>query len=69
MLASSKVAIRHVKMQAEKYFLLDSLLFRIQNYQDEQSPVLYLPESCVDYVLDLYHNSLLGTHYGSIKTF
>ena len=61
-LPSSKVAVRQVEMAAERYLLLDSLLFRIQNFHDKQKPVLCIPESCVDHILKLYLNSLFGAH-------
>ena len=53
-LPSSKIAARQVETQAERYLLLDSLLFRIQNVHDEQKPMLCILESCVDHILDLY---------------
>ena len=55
-LTSSDTTIGQVETKAGKYLLLDSLLFRIQNYHDKQNPLLCLPESCVDHFLDLYHN-------------
>ena len=57
------------EIQAERYLLLDSLLFRIQNFHDEQKPILCTHKSCVDHILDLYHNSLFGAHQGSLRTF
>ena len=63
-LPSSKVAVRQVEMQTERYLFLDSLLFRIQNFHEEQKPVLCIAESCVDHIFDLYHNSLFGAHQG-----
>ena len=57
-----KVAVRQVETQTERYLLLDSLLFGIHNFHDEQQPILCIPESCVDHILDLYHNSLFGAH-------
>ena len=42
-LPSSKVAVRQVKIEAERYLLLDLLLFRIQNFHNEQKPVLCIP--------------------------
>ena len=64
-LPSSKVAVRQVETQVERYLLLDSLLSRIQNLPDELKPVLCIPESCVDYILDLYANS----HQGFLEVF
>ena len=56
-----------VETQAERYLPLDALLFRIQDLHDEQSPVLCISESCVDHILDLYHNSLFGAHQGCLR--
>ena len=53
------MALRQAEMQAGRYLLLDSLLFRIQNVHDEQKPVLHIPESCIDYILDIYQNYLV----------
>ena len=68
-LPSSKVAVRQVESQAERYLLLTSLLFRIQHFHDEQKPVLCIPESCVGYILDIYCKSLFGVHLGCLRTF
>ena len=68
-LPSQKVAVRQIETQREKYLLLGSLLLRRQNFHDEQKTVLYIPESCKDHMLDLYHKSLFGTHWGSLRTF
>ena len=69
MFSSSKDAIEQVETEAEKYLLFDSLLFRTQMYHDEQDPVLGICESCICCILALYHNSLCGTHKGSLRTF
>ena len=67
--SSSKDAVRQIETQAERYLLFDSLLFRIQNFHDEQKTVLCIPKSCLDHILDLFHNSLFGAHQGSLRTF
>ena len=41
----------------------------MQNSHDEQNPVLCIPESCEDYILKLYHISLLGAYQGCIRPF
>ena len=61
-LLSTKAAIRQVETETERNLLLGSLLFKIQNLYAEQNAVLYIPESCVDHILNLYHNSLFGAH-------
>ena len=68
-LPSSKVAIRKVEALAEKYILLDSLLFKITSTQDKETAVLAIPESCTDKIITLYHASLFAGHEGIIKTY
>ena len=52
-ISSSKIMVRQVETQAERYNLLDKLLFRIQNFHDEQKPVLCIPEFCRSYPLPI----------------
>ena len=66
-LPSSKVAIKKVEMLAEKYILLDSLLFKIN--QKKETAVLALPEACIDKIIILYHANLFAGHQGVIKTY
>ena len=66
-LPSSKSAIRKLETLAEKYVLLDSLLFRISPEKD--TAVLAIPETCADKILTLYHKSLFAGHQGVIKTY
>ena len=66
---SSKASIRQVETQAEKIFTAWLIIVCKQTYHDEQNPLLYIPESCVDHTLDLYHNSLPEAHQDSIRTF
>ena len=56
-------------MLAEKYILLDSLLFKIVSTPDEESAVLAIPEACADSIIALYHSSLFAEHQGVIKTY
>ena len=66
-LPSLKSAIRKLEALAEKYVLLDSLLFRIS--LEEETTVLAIPETCVDKIITLYHKSLFAGHQGVIKTY
>ena len=66
---SSKVGIRKVKALAEKYILLDSLLFKISTTPDKEAAVLAIPETCVNSIIALYHSSLFAGHQGVIKTY
>ena len=54
-------------MLAERYILLDSLLFKIN--QEKESAILAIPETCVDKIITLYQSSLLAGHQGVIKTY
>ena len=66
-LPSSKSAIRKLETLAEKYVLLDSLLFRIS--PEKETAVLAIPETCTDKIITLYHKSLFAGHQGVIKTY
>ena len=47
-LPSTKLAIRKVEALAEKYTLLDSLLFKIISTPQRETAVLAIPETCAD---------------------
>ena len=66
-LPSSKSAIRKLETLAEKYVLLDSLLFKIS--LEKETAVLAIPEKCADKIITLYHKSLFAGHQGIIKTY
>ena len=66
-LPSSKVAIKRVETLAEKYILLDSILFKIN--PEKETAVLAVPETCVDKIITLYHPSVFTGHQGVIKTY
>ena len=66
---SSKVAIRKVEALAEKYILLDSLLFKIISSPDKETTVLATPETCTNKITTLYHSSLFAGHQGVIKMY
>ena len=66
-LPSSKVVIRKIEALAEKYILLDSLLFQIT--PEKETVVLPIPEMCVDRTIALYNSSLFMGHQGVIKTY
>ena len=66
-LPSSKSAIRKLETLAEKYVLLDSLLFRISS--EKETTVLAVPETCTDKIITLCHTSLFARHQGVIKTY
>ena len=64
-LPTSKTEIRKVEMLAERYILLDSLLFKIT--PEKESAVLAVPETCADKSITLYHSSLFAGHQGVKK--
>ena len=66
-LQSSKSAIRKLDTLAEKYVLLDSVLFRIS--PEKETVVLAIPEMCTDKIITLYHKSLFAGHQGVINTY
>ena len=68
-LPSSKAAIRKVEMLAEKYILLDLLLFKVASTPEKEMAVLVIPETCVDNIISLYHSSLFVGLQSVIKTY
>ena len=64
---SLKSAIKKLETLAERYVLLDSLLFKISS--EKESSVLAIPETCTDKIITLYHKSLFAGHQGVIKTY
>ena len=62
-----KSAIRKLETLAERYILLDSLLFKIS--PEKEIAVLAVPETCVDKIITLYHKTLFAGHQGVIKTY
>ena len=66
-LPTSKATIRKVEMLAERYILLDSLLFKIT--PEKEATVLAVPETFADKIVTLYYFSLFAGHQGVIKTY
>ena len=48
---------------------LDQLLFKLIMILDKEKALLTIPESCMDKIVSLYHNSLFAGHQGVIKTY
>ena len=57
-LPSSKAVVRKVEVLAEKYILLDALLFKIVSTPDKELAVLAIPEMCADSIIALYHSTV-----------
>ena len=66
-LPSSRLAVKRIETLAEKYILLDSLLFKIT--PEKATAVLVVPETCVVKVIALYHSSLFTGHQRVIKAY
>ena len=66
-LPTSKTAIRKVETLAERYLLLDSLLFKIT--PEKETAVLAVPEMCANKIIILFHSSLFAGQQGVIKTY
>ena len=67
MLPSKKAVIKKVEILAEKYILLDSLLFKLTTIPGKETTLLVIPEMCMDKILTLYHANLFAGHQGVIK--
>ena len=54
---------------AEKYILLDSLLFKLVTAPEKETVLLAIPEMCADKIITLYHSGLFARHQCVIKTY
>ena len=68
-LPSKKAAMKRVELLAEKYIMLDSLLFKLTTVLGKESAVLAIPEVCADKIIILYHSNLFAGYQGVIKTY
>ena len=68
-LPSKKTAMKTVELLAERYILLDSLLFKLTTTPDKETAMLAIPEICADKIITLYHSNLFTGHQGVIKTY
>ena len=66
---SKRSSIKKVKMLAESFVLLDSLIFKLVMMPDKETAVLAIPETCIDKIIALYHTSLFAGHQGVVKTY
>ena len=64
-LPSLKSAMCKIEILAERYILLDSLLFKL-NLEKEKA-VLAIPEVCVDQIITLYHSNLFAGQQSVVK--
>ena len=56
-------------MLAEKYILIDSLLFKIVSTPEKETPLLAILEIHKDIIITLYLSSLFAGYQGVIKTY
>ena len=68
-LPSKKDAIHKVENLAERFILLDSLLFELVTTQERESALLAVVGICTDKIVTLYHTSIFVGHQGMIKTY
>ena len=68
-LPSKKAAMKRVELLAEKYIMLDSLLFKLTTVPGKETVVLAIPEICTDKIITLYHSNLFAGHQGVIKMY
>ena len=68
-LPNKKAATKRVELLAEKYIMLDSLLFKLTSILGKETTLLAIPEICADKIITLYHSNLFAGHQGVIKTY
>ena len=68
-LPSKKATMIRVELLAEKYIMLDSLLFKLTTIPGKESAMLAIPEVCADKIITLYHSNLFAGHQGVIKIY
>ena len=68
-LPSKRSAIHKIETLAERFILLDSLLFKLVTTPDRETALLAVPEVWADKIIMLYHTSLFAGHQGIIKTY
>ena len=68
-LPSSKSTTCKVELLAERYILLDLLLFKLITTPEKETALLAIPEMCVDKIITLHHSGLFMGHQSVIKTY
>ena len=61
--------MKRVELLAEKYIMLDSLIFKLTTILGKETALLAIPEICADKIITLYHSNLFAGHQGVIKTY
>ena len=68
-LPNKKSAIHKEENLAERFIMLDSLLFKLITTPDKETALLAVPEIYADKIITLYHTSLFVGHQGVVKTY
>ena len=68
-LPSKRAAMKRVELLAEKYIMLDSLLFKLTTIPGKETAMLAIPEICADKIITLYHSNLFAGHQGVINMY
>ena len=68
-LSVKKAVIKRVEVLAEKYIILDSLLFKLTTIPGKETALLAIPEICADKIITLNHSNLFAGHQGVIKMY
>ena len=68
-LQSSRSAICKLEVLAERYILLDSLLFKLVTIPEKETTLLAIAEMHAGMIITLYHSSLFARHQGVIKIY
>ena len=66
-LPNTKSTITKVETLAERFLLLDLLLFKLVTMSEKQTALLAIPEIWANKIIILCHLSLFGGHQGVIK--
>ena len=62
-LPTSRRLARRVEANAQDYYVLGSILFKyVPQKSGEMDAVMCIPPSKLDFILDMYHGTLIGGH-------
>ena len=68
-LPTSRRLAKRIEASAQDYYVLGSILFKyIPQKSGEIDAVMCIPPSKLDFILDMYHGTLIGGHQGMNKT-
>ena len=68
-LPAKKALMKRVEVLAEKYIMLNSLLFKLTTIPSRESALLAIHETCADKIITLYHSNFFVGHQGVIMTY